>query len=162
MQNVIIWGNHSNTQYPDLSHAIVTKNNFEKPIKAVINDDAWIQGEFMKTVQVRGAAVIAARKLSSAMSAAKAISDHMNNWWFGTSGNQFVSMAVLSDGQHYGIPKDIVYSFPVSITSSGHWKIVPHLTIDPFSRGKMEETLKELLEEKEEALIHLTKDAANL
>ena len=154
IKNVIIWGNHSNTQYADLNHATVDKNNFEKPISAVIQDTAWIQGEFLKTVQTRGAAVIAARKLSSALSAAKAISDHMHDWWHGTPKNTFVSMGVLSDGS-YGIPIDVMYSFPVTIGADRQWKIVPNLTIDPFSREKMDETLKELLEEKQVALDHL-------
>ncbi|CAB0029297.1 unnamed protein product [Trichogramma brassicae] len=114
VKNVIIWGNHSSTQYPDAAHATVDKDCVAHPVSKAINDDAWLNGEFVETIQKRGAAVIAARKMSSAMSAAKAAGDHMRDWWFGTKSNQFVSMGVVSDGS-YGIPKDVVFSLPVTI-----------------------------------------------
>lgn len=154
---MIVWGNHSNTQYPDLSHAILRENNFEKPLLEKLGYDMdWVHGDFLKTVQLRGSAVIAARKLSSAMSAAKAIADHMHDWWQGTPEGDFVSMAVPSDGS-YDIPKGIVYSFPVTVDASTRtWSIVKSLVIDPSSASMMKETLKELLDEKEEAFNHLS------
>ncbi|KAF3826735.1 hypothetical protein GH733_009260 [Mirounga leonina] len=129
VKNVIIWGNHSSTQYPDVSHA--------------------------KTVQQRGAAVIKARKLSSAMSAAKAICDHVRDIWFGTPEGEFVSMGIISDGNSYGVPDDLLYSFPVTIKNKT-WKIVEGLTINDFSREKMDLTAKELAEEKETAFEFLS------
>lgn len=146
VKNVIIWGNHSSTQYPDVNHGTVVLPDGESSIRAALKDDNWLNGDFIKTVQKRGAAIIAARKLSSAMSAAKAICDHMRDWWFGTEG-EFVSMGVVSDGS-YGIPEGIVYSYPVTIKDQ-KWEIVQGLTIDDFSREKMDATAKELLEEKE-------------
>lgn len=117
-------------------------------IRQAVSDDTWLNGEFITTVQKRGAAIISARKLSSAMSAAKAICDHMRDWWFGTAEGELVSMGVVSDGS-YGIPKDIVYSFPVKISSNHKYEIVQGLAIDDFSREKMDATAKELVEEKE-------------
>lgn len=122
IKNVIIWGNHSSTQYPDASHATVTLQDSTKPISLAINDENWLNTTFVETIQKRGAAVIAARKMSSAMSAAKAAGDHMRDWWIGTKPGEWVSMGVLSDGS-YGIPKDIVFSFPVTI-ENGQYKIV--------------------------------------
>lgn len=111
---MIIWGNHSSTQYPDAAHAKVDLPSGEKPVPAAVNDEEWLNGTFLETIQKRGAAVIAARQMSSAMSAAKAAGDHMRDWWNGTKPGQWVSMGVVSDGS-YGIPKDIVFSFPVTI-----------------------------------------------
>lgn len=122
MQNVIIWGNHSSTQYPDAAHATVTDQSGTKPVPTAVNDENWLNTTFVEAVQKRGAAVIAARKMSSAMSAAKAAGDHLRDWWMGTKPGQWVSMGVLSDGS-YGIPKDIVFSFPVTI-ENGQYKIV--------------------------------------
>merc|ERR1712002_1186422 len=102
-----------------------------------IIDTNWIQGDFVTTVQTRGAAIIKARKLSSAMSAAKAICDHMRDWWCGTADGEFVSMGVISNGNSYNIPEGIVYSFPVQICNQS-WTIVTGLDIDQFSREKME------------------------
>lgn len=113
-------------------------------------DSSYIQNEFVTTVQKRGAAVIAARKLSSAMSAAKAAADHVRDWWLGTQSGSFVSMGVISDGS-YGVPKDIIFSFPVEIVNK-QWKIVQGLKVDDFARSKFDITSKELLEEKEEAM----------
>lgn len=113
MKNVIIWGNHSSTQYPDAAHATVALLSGTKTISSEI-DDEWLNNTFLETIQKRGAAVIAARKMSSAMSAAKAAGDHMRDWWFGTKPGEWVSMGVMSDGS-YGVPKDIVFSFPVTI-----------------------------------------------
>lgn len=119
---MIIWGNHSSTQFPDASHAVVALPSGAKPVPAAINDDAWLNGEFLEKIQKRGAAVIAARKMSSAMSAAKAAGDHMRDWWIGTKPGKWVSMGVVSDGS-YGIPKDVVFSFPVTIENH-QFKIV--------------------------------------
>merc|ERR1712168_1515894 len=122
VSNVTIWGNHSSTQYPDVSHGTVNVNGEAKSIQSAVNDDNWLHGEFVKTVQTRGGAVIKARKLSSAMSAAKAICDHVRDWHFGTKPGKFVSMAVSSPGC-YGIPKGTIYSFPVAI-ADGKWTVV--------------------------------------
>lgn len=147
VKNVIIWGNHSSTQYPDASHATVTSN--ETPISWAVNDEEWLNTTFVETIQKRGAAVIAARKMSSAMSAAKAAGDHMRDWWMGTNPGEWVSMGVLSDGT-YGIPKDIVFSFPVTIKDK-QYKIVDGLEISDFARSKLTVTAKELEEERAEA-----------
>lgn len=149
VKNVIIWGNHSSTQFPDPANAIVTVGGVEKPVPAAINDEEYLKGAFVSTVQKRGAAVIAARKMSSALSAAKAASDHMRDWFLGT-GDRWVSMGVVSDGS-YGTPADIVFSFPITV-SNGKWKIVQGLTISDFARKMLDNTGKELVEEKEEAL----------
>jgi len=149
VHNVIIWGNHSKTQYPDVNHAYVEGASTKTPIRQAISDDPWLQGDFIKTVQNRGAAVIAARKLSSAASAAKAIVDHMRDWVLGTPEGEIVSMGVWSDGS-YGIKEGLIYSFPVTC-KAGKYTIVQGLEVDTFSREKMELTQAELLEEKEEA-----------
>lgn len=146
VKKCIIWGNHSSTQFPDASHATISG----KPATEVIKDDAWIKETFIPTVQKRGAAVIAARKLSSAMSAAKAAADHMRDWFQGTSGDNFVSMGVFSDGS-YDAPKDVMFSFPVTI-SNGKWTIFQGLPLSDFAKEKLAVTGKELTEEKEEAL----------
>lgn len=125
VKNLIIWGNHSATQFPDVANGTVDG----KPVTDAV-DAAFLQSEFIETVQKRGAAVINARKMSSAMSAAKAAADHVRDWWIGTSGT-FVSMGVLSDGS-YGIPKDIVFSFPVEIQNK-QWKIVSFKSCYLFS-----------------------------
>lgn len=150
VKNVIIWGNHSSTQYPDAKNATVDLNGTVKSVVEAVANNDYLNGEFVETVQKRGASVIAARKMSSAMSAAKAASDHMRDWFAGTKDGEYVSMGVVSDGS-YGTPKDIVYSFPVQI-KNGHWKIFQGLNVDDFARGKLDATAKELLEEKEEAM----------
>jgi len=144
VKKCFIWGNHSSTQFPDASNATIDG----KPASEVIGDEDWIKSVFVPTVQKRGAAVIAARKLSSAMSAAKAASDHMKDWFQGTS--ELVSMGVFSDGS-YGTPKDIMFSFPCTV-KDGKWSIVQGLPISDFAKEKLELTGKELLEEKEEAV----------
>lgn len=150
VKNVIIWGNHSATQFPDVANGSVTLNGAQKSIPEAVNDSAYLQGPFVETVQKRGASVIAARKMSSAMSAAKAAADHVKDWWQGTEKGKYVSMGVVSDGS-YGIPKDIVFSFPCEIQNK-QWKIVQGLNLDDFARSKLDLTTKELLEEKEEAM----------
>ncbi|XP_006881016.1 PREDICTED: malate dehydrogenase, cytoplasmic-like isoform X2 [Elephantulus edwardii] len=155
VKNVIIWGNHSSTQYPDVNHGKVKIQGKEVGIYEALKDDSWLKGEFITTVQQRGAAVIKARKLSSAMSAAKAIGDHIRDIWFGTPEGEFVSMGVISDGNPYGVPDDLLYSFPVVIKNKT-WKIVEGLTVNDFSREKMDLTAKELTEEKEQAFEFLS------
>lgn len=150
VKKVIIWGNHSSTQFPDVANGRVIVNGTEKSINEAVNDEAYLRNVFVETVQKRGAAVIAARKMSSAMSAAKAAADHLRDWWQGTTGDDFVSMGVLSDGS-YGTPAGVVFSFPVQIVNR-QWKIVQGLQVDDFAKSKLEVTGKELLEEKEEAM----------
>eukprot|EP01092_Planopodium_desertum_P008603 TRINITY_DN36061_c0_g1_i1.p1 TRINITY_DN36061_c0_g1~~TRINITY_DN36061_c0_g1_i1.p1 ORF type:complete len:177 (+),score=22.62 TRINITY_DN36061_c0_g1_i1:2-532(+) len=152
VNNVIIWGNHSKTQYPDARYASVRDFpvvGSTVGVPAAISDDKWLQGEFVSTVQTRGAAVIDARKLSSAASAANAIVDHMKSWLLGTAPGEIVSMGVVSDGS-YGVPKGLVYSFPV-VCKDGDFTIVKGLELDEFSRKKMKITTDELAEERSEA-----------
>jgi len=153
VHNVIIWGNHSSTQYPDVSHAYVTdypsKGDKTSVVEAV-KDDAWLQGEFIKVVQQRGAAVIKLRKLSSAASAAKAIIDHAHDWIYGTPEGEFVSMGVYSDGS-YGIAEGLIYSFPVTI-KGGKYEIVKGLHISDFSKKMQKVTEDELVAERDTAV----------
>jgi len=152
VHNVTIWGNHSSTQYPDVSHAYISDYpvlEAKTPVRAAVADDEWLNGEFIATVQQRGAKVIAARKFSSAASAAQAIVDHMRDWVSGTSEGKWVSMGVISDGS-YDIKEGLLYSFPVT-TAEGKYTIVKNLDISPFSREKMDQTAAELLDEKEQA-----------
>ncbi|RVW24582.1 Malate dehydrogenase, cytoplasmic [Vitis vinifera] len=147
VKNVIIWGNHSSTQYPDVNHATVKTPAGEKPVRGLVGDDAWLNGEFITTVQQRGAAIIKARKLSSALSAASAACDHIRDWVLGTPEGTWVSMGVYSDGS-YNVPAGLIYSFPVTCCA-GEWKIVQGLHIDEYSRKKLDLTAQELSEEKE-------------
>jgi malate dehydrogenase len=134
-----IWGNHSATQYPDVFHAEVAgKPAFD----AVGNDQAWLEGEFIPTVQQRGAAIIKARGLSSAASAANAAIDHVRSWALGTPAGDWVSMAVPSDGS-YGVPEGLISGFPVTC-ASGRYEIVQGLEIDEFSRGRIDASVAEL------------------
>lgn len=152
VKQVIIWGNHSSTQFPDVRHCKVHLPSGEvKGAYEALQNDHWIKNEFIPLVQKRGATIIAARKLSSAMSAAKAICDHLRSIWFGTSDNDWVSMGVISDGS-YGIEKGIVYSFPIKIDKNKNWSIVQGLTIDDWSRDLMDKTAKELIEERDDAI----------
>ena len=137
-----IWGNHSATQYPDIRHALILGS----PATGLV-DDAWIVDNFIPTVQQRGAAIIKARGASSAASAASAAVDHMRTWVHGTPENDWVSMAIPSDGS-YGINDDLIYSYPVTC-SDGHYEIVQALEIDEFSQARMSETEQELLEERD-------------
>ncbi|KAK1260835.1 Malate dehydrogenase, cytoplasmic [Acorus gramineus] len=146
VKNVIIWGNHSSTQYPDVSHATVKSGGAEKAVKELVSDDEWLKEEFIKTVQQRGAAIIKARKLSSALSAASSACDHIRDWVLGTPEGTWVSMGVYSDGS-YNVPAGLIYSFPVTCRN-GEWTIVQGLEIDEFSRKKLDATAEELTEEK--------------
>jgi len=150
VKNVIIWGNHSTTQFPDVRFATAAVNGVDTPVYDAVKDDHWLKNDFISTVQKRGGAVIAARKLSSAMSAAKAMCDHMRDWWQGTKDGEWVSMGIVSDGS-YGVEKGLVYSYPVHI-KNGQVSVVQGLAIDDWARELMEKTQKELLEEKNDAL----------
>ncbi len=142
VQKVVIWGNHSATQYPDLNHATVSG---ERALSLIGQD--WYADTFIPTVQQRGAAIIKARGASSAASAASAAIDHIRTWMLGSAPGDFVSMAVASDGS-YGIPEGVVYSYPVT-TSNGSYEIVQGLDINDFSRARMAATHQELLEERD-------------
>ncbi|KAH7940925.1 hypothetical protein HPB49_008118 [Dermacentor silvarum] len=135
VRNVIIWGNHSSTQFPDASHASVSINGRSVKVTDAIKDEAYFQGEFLTMVQERGTEVYEARKLTSAMSAAKAAADHVHDWWHGTPEGEWVSMAVMSDGS-YGSPADVVFSYPVQIDAHRHWHIVDGLSMSDFARGQ--------------------------
>ena len=141
--NMTIWGNHSTTQYPDLVHAKVKGRSAAE----AVDDQAWIENEFIPTVQKRGAAVIEARGASSAASAANAAIDHVHDWMLGTKPDDWVSMAVPSDGS-YDVEEGLISSFPVRC-SNGSYEIVPGLEIDEFSRSRIEATVNELKEERD-------------
>ncbi|MGO3742643.1 malate dehydrogenase [Kerstersia sp.] len=142
IEKLVVWGNHSPTMYPDYRFA--TANG--KSLKALVNDDAWNRDDFIPTVGKRGGAIIQARGLSSAASAANAAIDHIRDWVLGSNG-KWVTMGVPSNGS-YGIPEGIIYGVPV-ITENGEYKRVEGLEIDEFSRERLEFTLKELLEERD-------------
>ncbi|MCK6374981.1 MAG: malate dehydrogenase [Zoogloea sp.] len=142
LKNLVVWGNHSPTMYAD--YRAVTSNGDN--VKGLINDDAWNRDVFLPTVGKRGAAIIEARGLSSAASAANAAIDHIRDWVLGSNG-EWVTMGIPSDGS-YGIPEGIIYGFPVT-TENGEYKIVQGLEIDEFSRERMTHTLNELLEERD-------------
>ncbi len=143
IRRMTIWGNHSATQYPDLFHAEVRGEN----AAALVDDQAWLENDFIPTVQKRGAAIIEARGSSSAASAANATVDHARDWLAGTAEGDWTSMAVPSDGS-YGVPEGLISSFPVT-TSGGEWSIVPGLEIDDFSRGRIDASAAELAEERD-------------
>ncbi|CAM3591554.1 malate dehydrogenase [Polynucleobacter brandtiae] len=140
IEKLIVWGNHSPTMYPDYRFATINGQS----VKELINDADWNKDTFIPTVGKRGAAIIDARGLSSAASAANAAIDHMHDWVLGTNG-KWVTMGIPSKGE-YGIPAEVIYGFPV-ICENGEYKMVEGLEIDAFSRERMDHTLNELLEE---------------
>jgi malate dehydrogenase len=142
IEKLVVWGNHSPTMYPDYRFATVGGQS----VRALINDDAWNRDTFIPTVGKRGAAIIEARGLSSAASAANAAIDHVRDWALGTNG-RWVTMGIASDGS-YGIPQDTIYGFPVTC-ANGEYTMVKGLDIDEFSRERMDLTLKELNEERD-------------
>jgi malate dehydrogenase len=142
IRKMTIWGNHSATQYPDISHTVVNG----KPAKSLV-EQKWLEETFIPVVQQRGAAIIKARGASSAASAGSAAIDHIHDWFHGTPGGDWVSMAVPSDGS-YGIKEGVIYSYPVTI-KDGDYQIVQGLAIDEFSRKRMDATEKELREERD-------------
>ena len=141
IDKVTVWGNHSSTQYPDLTQATVKG----APITDILADRAWVENDFIPTVAKRGAAIIDARGASSAASAASAAIDHVHDWVLGTS-RSWTSSSVMSDGS-YGVPEGIISSFPCT-SENGEWKIVQGLEIDDFSRAKIDASAAELVEEK--------------
>ncbi len=143
-----IWGNHSATQVPDFLNAKISG----KSVLDVIKDKAWLEGDFISTIQKRGAAIIAARGKSSAASAANAVIDSIRDLIFPTPAGNWFSVAKISDGNPYGIQEGLIFSFPCRLGANGKCEIVPNLTLDTFLKGKIAATEKELLEEKELAL----------
>ncbi len=141
--NMTIWGNHSATQYPDLFHCNVNGANAAD----AVDDQDWLENTFIPTVQQRGAAIIEARGLSSAASAASAAVDHVHDWMLGTPDGDWVSMAIPSDGS-YGVPEGLMSSFPVTC-SGGEYSVVQGLDIDDFSQGHIDATVAELAEERD-------------
>ena len=142
IKKMTIWGNHSATQYPDVFHAEVGGKNAAE----VVNDQNWIENDFIPTVAKRGAAIIDARGASSAASAASATTDAARDWLLGSAEGDWVSMAVLSDGS-YGVPEGLISSFPVT-TKDGNWTIVQGLEIDDFSRARIDKSTAELADER--------------
>jgi malate dehydrogenase len=142
IQKMIIWGNHSATQYPDINHCLVKG----QPARSLV-DAEWIEKTFIPTVQQRGAAIIKARGASSAASAGSAAIDHVRDWFRGSPQGDWLSMGIPSDGS-YGIPEGVIYSYPV-VCRGGHFEIVQGLAIDEFSRQRMDATHRELLEERD-------------
>jgi malate dehydrogenase len=147
IKKLVVWGNHSPTMYPDYRFATIAG----KPAAAAVNDETWYRDTFIPTVGKRGAAIIEARGLSSAASAANAAIDHVRDWVLGTDG-EWTTMGIPSDGS-YDIPEGVIYGFPVTC-SNGKYEMIKGLEIDPFSREKMNATLKEL-EEERNAIKHL-------
>ncbi|MEJ2039632.1 MAG: malate dehydrogenase [Desulfosarcinaceae bacterium] len=141
IEKMVVWGNHSSTQYPDISYATIEGKAAKERV-----DESWYVDEFIPTVQQRGAAIIKARGASSAASAASAAIDHMHDWALGSSG-KWVSMGVYSAGNSYDIDGDIIYAFPI-VCENGQWKEISGLEINSFSRERMRLTEKELLDEK--------------
>jgi malate dehydrogenase len=141
--NMTIWGNHSATQYPDIFHAKVNGQNAAQ----LVDDQAWLESDFIPTVQKRGAAIIEARGASSAASAANAAIDHVHDWVLGTPAGDWVSMAIPSEGD-YGVPEGIISSFPVT-TSDGSYEVVSGLELNEFSRARIDATANELVEERD-------------
>ena len=143
VDNVVIWGNHSATQYPDWHHATIDG----QPAATAVGDDAWLRGEFISTVQKRGAAIIQARGLSSAFSAASSALDHARALYTKTPAGEFTSLCVKSDGS-YGIEAGLICSFPTTTDGAGGWSIHSGLEVSEFSRGKIDATVAELQEER--------------
>ena len=148
LKKLHVWGNHSSTQYPD----VFTAEADGQKVWPMINDQKWLEENFIPTIQQRGAAIIAARGLSSAASAANAAIDHVRDWVFGTRDGDWVSMGIASDGS-YGIPEGVMFGYPVTC-KGGKFEIVQGLEVSDFSRGRMNATLKELTEERD-AIKHL-------
>ena len=143
IKKMIVWGNHSGTQYPDLDHAEIRGSL----VRELLPDQDWVESVFIPTVQKRGAAVIEARGLSSAASAANSAVSHMHDWMLSSHHNDWVTMSVPSDGS-YGIPEGVIYGFPVTC-KNGHYKIVQGLSISALGHRLMEESYQELLEERD-------------
>jgi malate dehydrogenase len=148
IHNVVVWGNHSLTQYPDVNHGHVGPK--KTPIRVAVGDAKYIEALVPKVAK-RGGEIIAAMGKSSAASAANAACDHMHDWWVGTKPGEWASMGITSDGNKYGVAPGLIFSFPCEC-KNGEWKVVEGLPIDEPSRKKLQETEKELLEERKMAL----------
>lgn len=148
VEKVVVWGNHSSTQYPDISYATAAG----KAVKSLV-DDEWNNNYFIPTVQQRGAAIIKARGASSAASAASAAVDHMRNWALGSNG-KWVSMGVNSKGNPYGVDENLIFAFPI-ICEGGDWKIVEGLEVTAFSREMIKKTEAELQSERDAVAQHI-------
>ena len=147
ISKVAIWGNHSSTQFADTFSATVGGESLRK----AINDDEFLDGEFLKNVAGRGAEIIKVMNKSSAASAAASACDHMHDWWFGTKDGNWVSMGVITANAHYGIDTDLCFSYPVTI-ENGQWTIVKDIDLTQFQKDKLETSMKELQEERMMAL----------
>ncbi|OQS07089.1 malate dehydrogenase [Thraustotheca clavata] len=156
VRNCIIWGNHSATQVPDASHVTINKDGEAKPLSAYYNDKEWLEGALMKDVQQRGAAIIKARKLSSALSVASAIKGHMRAWLYGT--DEVVSMGILSNGNKLGVPENIIFSFPMKCHGDYQVSIDESIKYAPSLEKLIENTTNELLSEKHDASSILGKE----
>ena len=143
IRNVIIWGNHSAKQYPDIAHATIAG----APAAGVVGDESWVRDVFVPTVAKRGAAIIEARGSSSAASAANAIVDHVRDWATGTREGEWTSVALASDGS-YGVAEGLISSFP-AVSKNGAWEVVQGIEIGEYARGKIDESVAELAEERD-------------
>jgi malate dehydrogenase len=148
IKNIHIWGNHSATQYPDTFHATIKG----KDLREVVKDHAYLDGAYIEKVQKRGAEIISVMGKSSAASAANAACDHIHDLWYGTQPGRYASMGVISDGNSYGVPEGVNFSFPVEILPGGQWRVVNGLSINEFARARLTKTGAELLEERKMAL----------
>ncbi|XP_054928930.1 malate dehydrogenase, cytoplasmic-like [Dermacentor andersoni] len=151
VRNVIVWGNHSATVFPDATYAKLIMQDQAVKVTDVLKDEAYLQGEFITAVQKRGFAVLAARKRSSGITTACAAADQLHDWWQGTPEGEWVSMAVMSDGS-YGAPVGVVFSFPVRIDAHRRWHIVGGLVLSDFAQKRIQASGKELVAERNDAL----------
>lgn len=156
----MIWGNHSATQYPDCRSAQVNVSGEWKSVESLVNDRDWTRSTLVSNVQQRGAAVIAARKLSSAMSAASAVAAHLHDWYFGSS--DFVSMGILSTGNPYGVPDGLIYSFPLRCSGNWSYEIVDGINHEAENQKLLVATSAELSQECTDATDILSKQTSNL
>ncbi|MEZ4742834.1 MAG: malate dehydrogenase [Bdellovibrionota bacterium] len=145
VKNLVVWGNHSSTMYPDFENATISG----KAVPEVISDRKWLESDFITTVQKRGAAIIEARGKSSAASAASACIDHMKNFATKTPAGECFSACVPSDGHAYDIPKGLIFSFPLRANGNGGYEIVEDKKLSDFAKGKIRQTTEELVEERE-------------
>ena len=148
IEDIIIWGNHSSTQYPDTHHAKIKGES----LRTVVNDETYLNGEFIDKVAKRGAEIISVMGKSSAASAAAAACEHVHDWWYGNQQGGIVSMGVIQDGGKYGVDGDLCFSYPVNVDKTGEWTIVEGLEINEFSQKRIDATMAELQEERKMAL----------
>eukprot|EP00062_Callorhinchus_milii_P026343 gi/632988337/ref/XP_007883055.1/ PREDICTED: malate dehydrogenase, cytoplasmic-like [Callorhinchus milii] len=155
VRNLIVWGNPSPKLYPDVNHAYFIRKCKKMSVTDGVGDSDWLQGDFIRIIQERNNTITKVRKLSSAMSAAKAISDHLRDLWVGTPEGDWTSMGVISNGNSYGVAEDLIYSFPVTIQNKT-WKLVQDLAISDFSKQKMKLCTEEIVDERNQALTFLS------